>query len=227
MPALRLADLEPVGLDARQATTGFADSPGDALRQVDVLGVEVDVVGDEERPGADRDRTGRRMESWGTEVGFAAALPDLGTQALVLAAADIGKLFAFGSSGGAGIEIDRELEPRGDPFTEVPSELDAIIHLRVAQGDERDDIDGADPGVLALVGVHVDLVDGDLDEPFEGGGHRAVLARDREDRAVVAGVARPVEQRSARGRADRVGHPVDDIESPALRDVGDGFDSTR
>ena len=63
-----------------------------------------------------------------------------------------------------------------------------------AERDERDDVDRADPRVLAGVHVHVDVVDGRRDEPLEGLGHRVVLAGDREDRPVVAGVAGPVEQ---------------------------------
>ena len=51
-----------------------------------------------------------------------------------------------------------------------------------------------------------------------------VLAGDREDRPVVARVARPVEQEDAVARLDGLGHPVDDIETPALRHVRDGFD---
>ena len=53
---------KPFAWTCGQAAARFADAPGDALGQLDVVRVEVDVVGDEERPSADRDRAGRRVE---------------------------------------------------------------------------------------------------------------------------------------------------------------------
>ena len=65
---------------------------------------------------------------------------------------------------------------------------------------------------------------GGLDEALEGVAHRPVLAGDREHRAVVAGIARPVEQGHAADRGDRLGHPVDDIEPATFGHVRDRFD---
>ncbi len=79
---------------------------------------------------------------------------------------------------------------------------------------------GCSPGVA----VHVDLVDRDLDQPFECVGDHVVFAGDGEDGPVVAGVARPVEQEDAVAGFDGARHPVDDIETSALRHVRDGFD---
>ena len=70
MPALRLLDPEAVRLDARQAAAGLADAPRDPLRELDVVRVEVDVLGDEERPRADRDRAGPRVHPGRPEVGL-------------------------------------------------------------------------------------------------------------------------------------------------------------
>ena len=72
--------------------------------------------------------------------------------------------------------------------------------------------------------VHVDLVDRGRHQPLERVADRAVLAGHREHRAVVARVARPVEQVHAGTRLDRLGQPVDDLEPPALGDVRDGLD---
>ena len=141
------------------------------------VGVEVDVVGDEERPRPDGDGAGRRMQPRRSEVGLAAALADLAAQALVLPAADVGQLLALGPGRGARIQVDRDLEPGRDPLAERARQVDAGIDRRVAERDERDDVDRADAWVLALVGVHVDLVDGDLDEVLEGGRHRARARR--------------------------------------------------
>ena len=125
-----------------------------------------------------------------------------------------------GRSGRPGVQVDGQLEPLRDPLPERPGQVDAGVDRGVAERDERDDIDRPDARVLALVDVHVDVVDGGLDEPLEGVRDRPVLAGHREHGAVVAGVARPVEQGHAADRADRLGHPVDDIEAAAFGDVG-------
>ena len=88
----QLLDPEAVGLDLGQPAAGLADAAGDPLRELDVLRGEVDVVGDEERPGADGDGAGRRVHPRGPEVRLAAVLVDLGLEALVLAAPDVGEL---------------------------------------------------------------------------------------------------------------------------------------
>ena len=59
--ALRLLDAEPVGLDARQPAAGLADAARDPLGQLHVVALEVDVPGDEERPGADGHRPEPRV----------------------------------------------------------------------------------------------------------------------------------------------------------------------
>ena len=158
------------------------------------------------------------------EVGRATRFLDLVLEPFVLAASDVGKLHSFGAGGRVRIEEDREVEAFRDPGAEVPRHLDGVVHRRRAERHERDDVDGTDARVLAGVAVHVDLVDRDLDEPLERVGDRIVLAGHREDRAVVAGVARPVEQEDALALLDGIRHPVDDIEAAALRYVRDGLD---
>ena len=158
------------------------------------------------------------------EVGLPATLVDLGLEPLVLPTSDVGELLAVRPRGGPGVEEDREVEPRRDPFSEGARQGDAVVDRRRGERDERDDVHRADARVLADVAVHIDLVDGRGDQPLQRLGHRAILAGEREHRPVVAGIARPVEQVGLRHGPDGIGEPVDDIESTALRDVGDGFD---
>ena len=96
--AAQLLDPEPVGLDLGQPAARLANPARDPLGKLDVLGREIDVVGDQERTGADRDRPGRRMEARRPEIGFAATLLDLLAQAFVAAASDVRELDAFRSS---------------------------------------------------------------------------------------------------------------------------------
>ncbi len=74
------------------------------------------------------------------------------------------------------------------------------------------------------MGLHVDLVDRRGDEQLQGVPHGTVLARQREHRAIVACVARPIEQVDAGDGLDGRGHPVDDVDSSTFGDVRDGLD---
>ena len=139
--------------------------------------VEVDVVGDQERPRPDRDGAGRRVHPRRPEVRLAAVLADLGLQALVLAAPDVGELDPVAAPRRLGVEVDRQVEALGDPRPERPGQLDRLVHRRVGQRHERDDVDGPDPGVLAPVLVHVDLADRRRDELLEGVATRRRPAR--------------------------------------------------
>ena len=227
MAALRLADLESVRLQSRQPATRLADASGDALRQIDVVRVQVDVVGDQERARADGDRAGRRMHPSRPEVRLAAVLLDLDLQPLVLAAADIGEPLAVRPQRSTGVQVDGQVEAARDPFAERPCDIDDVVDRGRCERDEGDDVDGADPRVLALMGVHVDLVDRARHEPLERLAHSLMLTGHREHRAVVTRVAGPVEEEDLRDGRDRVREPVDDIEPPALRDIGHRFDEHR
>jgi hypothetical protein len=76
---------------AGQSRTRFTHAPRDALREIDVVGIEVDVVGDQERSGPDGDGTRGRMHPVRTVVGLASVLLDLDLQSLVLAATDVAR----------------------------------------------------------------------------------------------------------------------------------------
>ncbi len=152
---------------------------------------------------------------------------DLDLEALVLSASNIGELDPFGATGGPGVEVDREVEPGRDPLPEPFGQLDALVHRRVAERDERHDVDGPDARVLAGLLIHVDLVDGDLEHALEGFGDGVGVAGEGEDAAVVARIARPIEEVGTRHRSRRVGQSFDDVEAPPFGHVRDGFDEER
>ena len=72
--------------------------------------------------------------------------------------------------------------------------------------------------------VQVDQRDRLGDQPVEGREHRLMLAGQREDRAVVAGVARPIQQVHAVDRFEGGRQLVHDLEPTALGHVRDGLD---
>ena len=88
-------------------------------------------------------------------------------EALVLAAAHVGQLDPVGPGRGRRVQVDGEVEAGRDPAPEVAGEVDALVERRVAQRHERDDVDGADPRVLAGLLLHVDLAEGHRHEPLQ------------------------------------------------------------
>src|SRR4029078_1917639 len=106
---------------------GLPDAAGDPLRELDILGVEVDVPGNEERTGADGDRSGGGVHPGPAEVRLAAVLGDLGLQALVLPATDVGELHPIGPPRRPGVQVDRQVEALGDTGAEAAGELDGLV----------------------------------------------------------------------------------------------------
>ena len=95
--------------------------------------LEVDVVGDEERPRADGHRARRGMHPARPEVRLAAALVDLRLEALVLAPPNVGELDPLAAGRRLRVEEDRQVEALGDPLPERAGQLDRVVHRRVAE----------------------------------------------------------------------------------------------
>ena len=95
----------------------------DPLGQVDVRRVQVDVVGDQERPRSDRHGATGGVQSRRPEVGLVPVLSDLLPQALVLGPPQIREDDAIGPRRGPGVQVDRQLEPLRDraPRTAGPA----------------------------------------------------------------------------------------------------------
>ena len=93
--------------------------------------VEVDVVGDQERSGADRDGAGRRVHPRRPEV----RARDRAGAISVLSPSywprrTSASLTRSGRAGRLGVQEDRQLEPVGDPLPEGAGQLDAVVHRR-------------------------------------------------------------------------------------------------
>ena len=221
---VELLDEEAVRLHFRQAATGFADPPGDPLREVEIVACEVDVVRDEERSGAHGDGPGRRVHARRSEVGFATGRRDVEAQPLVLAPPDVGELHAVGPCRSGGVEVDGQVEPAGDPPPERAGEVHAVGERGLAERDEGDDVDRPDARMLPPVLLHVDLVDRHGYRPLEGVGDALGLPGEGQDAPVVAGIARPVEEMDTLRARDGVGEVLHDVKAPALAEVRHGFD---
>src|SRR5450759_1154434 len=81
--------------------------------------------------------------------------------------------------------------------------------------------------MLPDVTLHIYLGDGHGHGPFQGLENGRRIAGDRQNAAVVAGVARPIQQVGARDGLDRRRELVDDLDAAALTEVGDRLDELR
>src|SRR6185503_15714277 len=78
--------------------------------------------------------------------------------------------------------------------------------------------------MLAGVRTKIDLIDGDLEEREDRSLERRRFAGHREDRSVVRGIRRTIEQPRARHTLNRLGETIDDLGSPPLAHVGHTLD---
>ncbi len=222
--AVELLDHEAVGLHGRQPAAGFADSSRDPPGQFDVGRFEVDVPGDQERPGAHGHGTGPRMRPCRPEVGSSSVLPDLVAKALVAAAPHVGQAYPVRTPGGARVQVDGDRKALGDAASEGLGHGDRIVEGGVTQRHERDHVDRADPRVLAGVPLHVDVADRDLDGGLERPRDRFRLPGHGQDGAIVRGVARSIQEVGTAGRRDRFGQGVDDRGPAPLGVIWNGFE---
>src|SRR5439155_14450044 len=81
---------------------------------------------------------------------------DLLLYRLVFAAADVRQPTPLGPSGGLVVEIDGDPELLANPPADLPGQIDALRHGRLAERYERQDVGRAHAGVLAAVPVQVD-----------------------------------------------------------------------
>ena len=145
-----LRDLEAERLDRRKSPVPLPHGLGDRLGDRDVRGGEVDVVGDQDRPGPDRHDPGRRVDPGVPEIRGSLGLGrDRVPDALEPPSADLGEVRALGPPGRLGVEVDRQTELRPDPLGEPFGEGDRRPpSLGVSERDDRHDVDGPHPGVL-------------------------------------------------------------------------------
>ena len=106
-------------------------------------------------------------------------------------------------------------------------QLDAIAHRHAFDGDERHDVDGAEPRMLAFVRAEIDVGNGALEERHHRALDAGLIASEREHRSVVRGVGGMIEQAHAGHGRNRVDHARDHVGTTAFADVRNAFDEHR
>ena len=211
-------------LDRRQPAITLPDGGAILRASARSLDLELDVPRDEEGPGADDRRAGRRMRPARPEVRGAIVGRQRRRQTLESRPPDVRQDTPVGSGRGARIQEDRQLVAIGQPGTELAGEVDAGVHGRLAERHEGHDVQRTDAGMLAVLCAHVDARDRLRREALRRRHHVVRCARERQHAPVVVGIRRPVQERDtpAIGR-DGLGIGVDDLDAATLTDVRDAF----
>ena len=141
------------GLHVRQAAVPLADLAGDATRQLHVVAVQVDVVGDERRGGRPRPRhRPSDAASAGTEVGRPLGVCDYGlAQPLELAATYLGQVAPLRPPSRLLIQIGGDAELRGRTPRHRLGGGHAERHVAVPQRHEGHHVGGAEARMGAAV----------------------------------------------------------------------------
>ena len=199
----------------------------DLLGEREVVGLEVDVVGDQERAGPHHGGAGRRMPPSRPEVGLVGRSRDQRLEALELRLADVAQHPSLRSRRRLSIQVDRQFVVRGEPPAERAGERDALVHGAALERDERDHVDRADARVLTLVAAEIDSFDRHRGRGERGLGDRVDVPGKGEHAAVVVGVRGRVEQRHTARFGDGSAECVEDVGAATLAEVGHAFDQSR
>src|ERR1019366_3573870 len=191
----------------------------------EVVRIEVDVVGDQRRAGADGYCTRLRVDRRGTLIGGALRVAaDRLAQTLELATAHVGEVAPLGPPGGLLVEVDRDGKLGAHAGAQPPGGLYADRHVVGPDRHEGNHIGGPEARVGALVAGKVDQPGGSGDAAKGALTGCLSLAHEGDYAAVVVAVALAVHQGHAR-RAGDGGHDlVYDLGPAALGEVGNTLD---
>jgi hypothetical protein len=197
----------------------MAHGGGDLLRDVESVGGQVDVVGDEGHPRAD-DRGARgRVRRGRPVIRRPLRRFHLRSQSFEFAAPDVFEILASGVRRRVLVEIDRDPEPARDVGRRFLRQRHALLHRHAFDRDERHDVDSPEPRVLAGVLTEID----DRERRFIEGEHRLFdrlgVSRESHDRSIVRRVGGVVEDAHPVNASHRADDRVDHVVAPPFADV--------
>ncbi len=188
-----LGEREPERPHARKAPTRLAHRGGDPPRELDVVALELEVEGDERRPGGDERRTRRGMGAGGAVVG--AQLPafhPLG-QTLRPAGPQGGPLTAVGVGGEVAVQEDGDLEVLADQRGGGEGLGAGGTAMGFVEINDGRHVERAHSRVHAALGTQIDVLQRGCGPAHERRRKVALTPGDREHAAIVVWVAVDVE----------------------------------
>src|SRR5512132_3319258 len=217
--APRARQLETERPHTWEPASGLADNRGHCARHLDVVRRQLDVEGDERRPGSDQHGANAGVEARRAEIGTQLSGVDSLLQRVRPAQPEERRTSAITDGS---VEEDRQPVLAADTLRQRERRAPRAIHVVGHDRNERHHVRGADARVHAVVSRQVDQLAGTPDAGEQRLDQGRILADKREDTAVVVLVRVHVEQSSA--SPERPGELVDRARIASLRDVGDGFE---
>jgi len=162
----------------------------------------------------------RASPTSGARSGFVYLL----AQTLELAAADVLEVHAIRTARRRFIEVDGDGEAAPNLLRHLLRQPDTILHRDSLDGNEGDDVGGADARVHAGVVVQVDQLNRPPHAAESGLGYRLGRPGEGDNEPVMVGVELRIENDDAGRGADRGDNGIDFRGIPALREVGDALD---
>ena len=184
-----LPELEAERFDVAKSARLIADRFRDLLRDLDVLGAQIHVEREQRHAGADRDGARAGMDPRRAEIGSPVGVrSQLARQPFELPAPHVGKVLPRGACRRGFIQIDRDLELRGDPRTRGARKLHASLEPGRSDRNEGQDVCGSHPGMFTSMPAQIDQLGRLTDAPERRLHHGFSLPYERDDAPVVVGV---------------------------------------
>ena len=192
------ADQKSRAFDEAHAAARKADRFGDLLRNLDVGGVEKNVVSNQKFARANDRRSGRRMHPGFTIIGFARRVGyDVRANAFELSAPDVFQVLPLGRGCRRFVEVNRDLISLPDLFAHVPRHGHTVFNGHAIDRNEGHDVRRTHAGMRSLVPVQVDQLCRLADAANRGLLDRFPLPHQSDDAAVVIGVHLAIKQEDA------------------------------
>src|SRR6185369_10906471 len=131
---------DEVSLIVLLAASRLSNIEGDLVSQFLRFGVQVDVVRNQKLPGTNYGGTGFGVELRRSEIRFEGSILHFLRQRLIFTLSYVRQAFAIFSSGGLGVQIDRDFQFFADALSKPFGKLRAVFHRDTGDGDKWADI---------------------------------------------------------------------------------------
>ena len=202
----------------------FSDCLRDPFCHIEILRPEIHIPGDQHGPSAHDARARGRMQLRGPEVRPPVRIRfDGDLQSLEFPAAHIGEGPPIRPCGGGLVQVDRDPKLLRDSLPHGPGQPDAVVHRHPTDGNEREDIEGSDPRMLAAVRVHIDEGHRGLGPLESSLGHGRAIPDERDDATIMIRIHFGIEQPYPRDRGDRLRDCVHHLFASSFGKIGDAL----
>gem|GEM_PF-4195092 len=202
----------------------FPNIEGDGIGTADRLGVEVDIVSNEEIPHANGCLASFGIESLGSKIRFPFGATDFLGESFVFAGPKDGEVAAVVGRSCFFVEVNGNPQFISNPLTQLLGVGDTLVKSDTGNGDERANIGRAHPRVGTSVLAHIDQLAGFADGPESSFHHGFRFTNNGDHSTVGRGTRINVQEGCAFNRFDLGGNLLDDGHVPAFRKIGDTFD---